>query len=210
MSYELKFLGPTLIHHQDTPETNFAGLHVLNRILDLVKRKLLNQTVDILMQRKRHSLFGVESVTCRPAMNRRSLCHKLDGIHRDVPHSFKKSVQQFNRRISQHLPARIKSFPLGPNPPTNGPITAGLGAVTMIQLAPPIFCSASEASSLLVLIYSFAPSCLANSLFESFVDSATVRNPILRAYWIAKCPSPPIPWIATTSPAVMFMLRREL
>ena len=33
-------------------------------------------------------------------------------------------------------------------------------------------------------------------------DRATVRKPSRLAYWIARCPSPPMPWIATTSPPV--------
>lgn len=62
----------------------------------------------------------------------------------------------------------------------------GLGAVTTTHEAPPIFCRASAASSLLVSMYALAPSLKAKSFFESLLEMATVLYPILREYWRAK------------------------
>lgn len=50
---------------------------------------------------------------------------------------------------SLNVRARIRTFPRGAQPLTNGLIILGFGAVTTTKSAPPIFCKASAVSSLL-------------------------------------------------------------
>lgn len=104
----------------------------------------------------------------------------------------------------------MSNFPNTPSPFINGEITFGSGAVVTINAAPPNFCNSSAASTLLVSIYICAPNSLTSFSLLPPRDKATTRYPNLLAYWMARCPRPPSPCIATVEPTGMFIWRIEL
>lgn len=76
--------------------------------------------------------------------------------------------------------------------------------------SPPSFCNCSPTSPWEPSIYSCAPSLRAKSSLSALLLMATTRYPILFAYCSARWPRPPSPWTPTSSPWVIFCLRKLL
>lgn len=99
---------------------------MLNRILHLIKRKLLNQALHPLALRKVNRLFAVQRMATRPAMYGSALHDQRHGIDRHLANSCSPSVKYCIASKEKHvndLRAKINNFPNGPSPSTNGPIT---------------------------------------------------------------------------------------
>jgi hypothetical protein len=111
---------------------------------------------------------------------------------------------------SMGAPTTIR-VPCTPSPGTREEMARALGAVARIACAPPIACSASAAPvSPSAVTTWWAPRRRANASLSGLPVTAITSNPIAFANCSARCPRPPMPWIATRSPGRAPMWRSAL
>src|SRR6202041_2604886 len=102
------------------------------------------------------------------------------------------------------------SLPSIPKPPNAVVIASPPVTVARIVFAPPSFSSSAATSCLSLSMKTCAPSFFASSALSAPRAIATVLQPHFAANCTPRCPSPPMPYTATTSPGPTPEFRREL
>lgn len=153
----------------------------------LGQREFFDDGLDIVKLSESNGILGISIVTTGPRLNAQTLT-KLDfaSVYHSQPiiclHRKELTIAKVLTLISPGTD-KNNSLPNKPKPPMSGPATSAVGAVTMINFAPPSFCSCSPTSPLLPSTYSWAPSCRATfSLLPSRL-MATTRYPKRLAYY---------------------------